>query len=167
MLLAITVSVVVVLWQAGKAPTGDHSFGNNQTTTVHVDAGGSKSIYTNPPSGGNIRCTAHGDHEQPAMRPYLASSIGQWGAVFSFTVKHGGDYTISCFGPSDARYAVGEYITVDEFNDLFRALFWGIGAGVVLVIAGVVTLIVTAVRRGRAKPPARPMQYPQQWPPRY
>ena len=77
--------------------------------------------------------------------------MGQWRAVFSFTVKKAGDYAISCSGPSDARYAVGEYIRVSEFNDLFRALFWGIGAGFVLVVAGIVTLIVTAVRRARAK----------------
>jgi len=68
-LLGITVSVVVVIRQAGKAPTDDHGFGNNQTTTVHVDAGGSKAIYTNAPEGSEISCTARGVGLKPPVSP--------------------------------------------------------------------------------------------------
>ncbi|MBW0016826.1 MAG: hypothetical protein JO236_04670 [Mycobacterium sp.] len=165
-LVAIGVSVFVVVWQTSKAPTDDHGFGNTQATMVHVDAGGSKAIYTTAPSGSNIRCTAYSHQEEPPIRPYLTSTVGKWRAQSSFTVKQGGNYRISCSGPADARYAVGEFITTEQFNRLFLALFLGIGGGGVMVLAGLVVVLVTAARRGRAKRQAMPMQYPQQWPPR-
>lgn len=166
-LIAIGTVVAVILFAvflsrvAGKTPTADHTFGNNQSTTVHLDAGGSKSIYVTNTNAGKIKCTATGtggQHGYMHDQDFGFILTSQWRALSYFTVRSGNDYTISCSGPSDVRYGVGEYIGPEQFTNLF----WGIGAGVVLVIAGIGTLIATGVRRAVAAPPPSPMQYPQQ-----
>ncbi|QSE84751.1 hypothetical protein [Rhodococcus koreensis] len=172
-LVAITASVVFAVQLTGRAPTDDHSFGNDQATMVHVDAGGSKTIYTdtmytNTTSDSSIRCSVSAAKPFPTREDtlYLSRShfnipVTQWRPAFSFTVKDSGDYTISCSGaPSDVRYGIGGYVTAGEFTYLLLA----IGTGVVLVIAGIVTVIVTMVRRARVNQPP-PMHYPPQWPP--
>ncbi|MFC9549763.1 hypothetical protein ACFTWF_02815 [Rhodococcus sp. NPDC056960] len=175
-LVAIAASVVFAVQLTGRAPTDDHSFGNDQATVVHVAAGGSKTIYTNTmytntTSDSNIKCTVvRADKPFPTREdtPHLSRShfnipVTQWRPAFSFTVKDGGVYTINCSGaPSDVRYGIGEYVTAGQFAYLLLA----IGTGIVLVIAGIATLIATAVRRAGANRPPPPMQYPPQRPPR-
>lgn len=155
---AIALIVAFLAQVAGKVPTSDHSFGNNGSTTVHVDAGGSKSIYvTNTSSKANINCTIFGNNpnpgpgDVPVLRRYNFDAIptSPWRARFYFKVKDGGNYRISCYGPSDVRYGVGEYVGVE----LFTGLFFGIAAGVVLATAGVATFTITAIRRANRSPP--------------
>jgi hypothetical protein len=149
--VGIAFVVVFLVQVTGKVPTDDHTFGNNQRTGVHVDAGGSKSIYViNPHSGPpptSIQCRVLGDpaHPIPYVRRYNFDFIptSQWRAQFYFKVKDGGNYTVSCSGPSNVRYGVGEYVGVEQFTPLF----WAIAAGVVLAIAGFATFVVTTVRR--------------------
>ncbi|AKN15609.1 hypothetical protein MHAE_12208 [Mycobacterium haemophilum DSM 44634] len=145
-IVAISLVAVFLFQVTSKVPTRDHAFGNNQATTVHVNAGGSKSIYTNFASHANIRCTVRGDHAQrifPAGEDFGFIPTSLWRARLFFKVKDSGNYTIRCSGPPDVYYGVGDYVGVDQFI----GLYWGIGAGVALAAVGVATLIISTVRR--------------------
>jgi hypothetical protein len=149
-LVAISALVVFLVQVTGRLPTDDHSFASNQNTKVHVDPGGRKSIYyTNPPSGPppkSIGCSVRDENGQrinATRYDFDFIPTSQWRAQFYFSVKVGGNYTVSCSGPSDIRYGVGDYVGVEQFI----ALIWAIVAGVVLGIAGFVTFIITTVRR--------------------
>jgi hypothetical protein len=150
------------------APTADHEFVGHGTTTVHIDAGASKTIYANmstPQSG--TTCTARGTQgeRKPTLTPYSSNfTVNQWRAMFTLTVQDGGDYSISCSGPPNAGYGVGEHISGSQFADSFVGLFVVGGISGAVVIAGIVVLVVTGFRRSRSTPqPPLPNQ-PQQWP---
>lgn len=160
----ITAFVVALVQITGQAPTDDHTFANNEATTVHIDAGASKAIYVTPTTtDANITCTARNlqGPANPDLSPYHSNlTVNQWRALFTLTVHDGGDYTISCSGPADARYGVGEHISSGEFAYPFIAA----GTGIAVFIAGIVVLIVTAIRRHLSTRRA-PLPYPpQQWP---
>ncbi len=149
-------------------PTDDHTFGNHGTTTVHIDAGASKTIYaTKTTPYRDITCTARGTQGQqkPTLTQYHSDlTINQWRALFTLTVQDGGDYTISCAGPPDAGYGVGDHISGSQIARPIVGPFVAAGIGGAVVIAGIVVLIVTGIRRSRSTPqPPLPNQ-PQQWP---
>jgi hypothetical protein len=145
----VTLFVVVLIQLMGRAPSDQHTFGNDEAMTVHVDAGASKTIYLRTLSGGDERCTASPDAGQrkPELSPYSAKvTLKNWRALFTLSVQDGGDYTIRCSGPADARYGVGEHISARDIAYPFIA----IGAAAPVVIGGIVVLIVTFVRRRRS-----------------
>jgi hypothetical protein len=150
------------------APTQDHTFGNRGTATMHIDAGASKTIYvTKATPHSNITCTARGTHgeQKPTLTEYRSDlTVNQWRALFTLTVQDDGDYTISCEGPSNGRYGVGEHISGGQIARPIVGPLVAAGIGSAVVIAGVVVLIVTAIRRSRsaARPPFP--NKPQQWP---
>jgi hypothetical protein len=150
------------------APTADHAFGNHGTTTVHIDAGASKTIYaTKSTPHSDITCTARGTEgeRKPTLTPYHSDlTVNQWRALFTLTVQDGGDYSISCSGPSDAGYGVGEHISGSQFANSFVGLFVVGGISGAVVIAGIVVLAVTGFRRSRSTPQPPPPNQPQQWP---
>jgi hypothetical protein len=148
---SITLFVVVLLHLMGRAPTDEHTFGNKEQTTVHLDAGASKTIYvTNRTYSPSSSCTAAsaGAGRDAHLSSYHAQvTLGNWRALFSLSAQNDGDYVISCSGPvSDARYGVGDHISTGDI----AYPFMGIGAGAPFVIAGIVVLIVTGVRRSRS-----------------
>lgn len=144
----ISVFFVTLLQVTGQAPTNDHTFGNGETTTVHIDAGTSKTIYvtTDTSEAQRIACVAQDRGQHRQLSPYHAEvTVNQWRAVSTLTAPAGGDYTISCSGPPDARYGIGGHISSGNFAGPFAAA----GTGVAVFIAGIVTLIVTAIHRNR------------------
>jgi hypothetical protein len=157
--VAITLTIVFLVQVTSKVPTSDHSFGNNQATTVHVNAGESKSIYiAYTTSDSNINCKIFGNkpYPRPGDVPYLRRynfdfiPTSVWRARFYFQAKDGGDYRITCSGPPDVRYGVGEYVGAEKF----MLLFSGIAVGIVLGISGFATVIITALRRAtQPRPP--------------
>lgn len=165
--LVITLVVVGLNQVARKAPTHENSFANGQTVRVHVDAGGSRTIYantmyTNTGADASMKCSVYSVKPNPGPqdavsvnRTHFNIPITQWRPEFSFTVRESGDYAVRCAGaPGDVRYAVGEYLTAGQFAYAFA----GIGVGMALTVAGIATLIVTAARRTGPQPP--PIQYP-------
>lgn len=150
------------------APTADHTFGNKGTTTVRIDAGASKTIYvTQRTPRRNLTCTARGTEGQrkPTLTEYRSDvTVNQWRALFTLTVQDAGEYSISCSGPSDASYGVGEHVTGSQVAHSVVGVFVVGGIGAVFVIAGLIVLAVTGIRRSRsARQPTIPAQ-PQQWP---
>jgi hypothetical protein len=150
-IVGITIFVVVLIQLMDRAPTDDHSFGNNESTTVHIDAGASKTIYvTNSTFSPSMSCTAANASGglNPNLSPYSGSvTLANWRALFTVSAQEGGDYVISCKGSvSDARYGVGEHITVSEI----AYPFLGAAAGAPFIIAGIAVFIVTFVRRSRS-----------------
>ena len=148
---SITLFVVVLLHLMGRAPTDEHTFGNEEQTTVHLDAGASKTIYvTNGTYSPGSNCTAASASggPNPDLGSYNAKvTLGNWRALFSLSAHTDGDYVISCSGPvSDARYGVGDHISAGDI----AYPFMGIAAGVPFVIAGIAVLVVTGVRRSRS-----------------
>jgi hypothetical protein len=148
---SITLFVVVLLHLMGRAPTDEHTFGNKEQTSVHLDAGASKTIYVttgtySPSSTCTVASTDGGPNRD--LRSYNATvTLGNWRALFSFSAQNDGDYVISCSGPvSDTRYGVGDHISAGDI----AYPFMGIGAGAPVVIAGIAVLIVTGVRRSRS-----------------
>jgi hypothetical protein len=146
----ITLFVVVLIQLTNRAPADDQAFGNNAATTVHVDAGETKSIYVTPTTAYGS-CTARdpaGQHT-PDLIPYNSNfTLNSWREVFTLTARESGDYTVSCSGPQGARYGVAEDVTGTQFAYPFIAA----GIGIAVFIAGIVVIIVTAVRRISAKP---------------
>jgi hypothetical protein len=148
---SITLFVVVLVHLMGRAPTDDRAFGNNERTTVHVDAGASKTIYvTNRTYSPSTSCTAASADAgpNPDLSPYGASVIlSNWRALFAISAQNGGDFVISCSGPvSNARYGVGDHIAAGDI----AYPFMGIGAGAPFIVAGIAVLIVAFVRRSRS-----------------
>lgn len=148
--LAIALFGVLVIQVTGKAPSDENSFGNNETKSVHVDAGNVKSVYYYTTHSGvkpdSIRCTLMGEPHKPA--PYLNRDDftfipSHWRTRYAFKATYSGNYAIKCSGSPDIRYGVGEYLS----NNRFFSLFLGMGAGAVLVVAGFIALIVTTARR--------------------
>ncbi|OBI79903.1 hypothetical protein [Mycobacterium asiaticum] len=151
-----------------RAPTSEHTFGNKGSTNVSIDAGASKTIYvTQRTPRSNITCTARGTAGQrkPTLTEYQSNvTINQWRALFTLTVQDGGDYSVSCSGPSEAGFGVGDHVTGGQVAHSVAGVFVAAGIGGVFVIAGVIVLAVTAFRRSRsARQPVFPPQ-PQQWP---
>jgi hypothetical protein len=148
--LAIALFVVLVVSVTGKAPSDAQSFGNNESKTVHVDAGNLKSVYYtthhSKESVDSIHCTVWSDPHQP--RTYLNRDDftfvpSHWRARYAFKANYSGDYQIKCSGPPNVRYGVGEYLS----NTKFFSVFLGIGAGAALAAVGFVALVVSTVRR--------------------
>ena len=158
----VTLFVVLLIQLTNRGPDDNHAFGNNTATTVHVDAGESKTIYVSPTMAqGAISCTARDDKGQKTadLIPYSSSlTFNHWRAAFTLSPPDGGDHMISCLGPADARYGIADHVGVVEFAYPFVAA----GAGIAIFVAGVVVVIVTAVRHIRARPKPRPTP-PQQW----
>jgi hypothetical protein len=145
-LVAISALLVFLVQVTGRLPTDDHSFANNQSTTAHMDAGEFKSIYYTSPASGTpsnpIGCSVRDPQARRIDATqydfgFIPTSV--WQGEFYFEAKDAGDYTVSCSGPSDIRYGVGEYVDVDEFT----ALIWAIVVGVVLVIAGFAAFVLS------------------------
>jgi hypothetical protein len=143
---------VLLVHLLNRGPVDDHAFGNNSATTVHIDAGESKTVYVTPTAAyGYITCTARDDKGKKTadLIPYSSRlTFNQWRAAFTLSPPHDGDFMISCLGPADARYGIADHIGVVEFASPAVAA----GVGLVVFVAGVVVVIATAVRRVRAKP---------------
>jgi hypothetical protein len=92
--------------------------------------------------------------------PYTTEfTLNKWRQVFTLTAQDGGDYSVSCTGPPDARYGVAEDITASQFARPFIAA----GVGGAFFLAGIVIIIVTVVRQISARPkpvPYQPQPYP-------
>ncbi|MBV9514356.1 MAG: hypothetical protein JO280_10010, partial [Mycobacteriaceae bacterium] len=135
----------VILTAYGAAPTDAQTFGNNGSTTVHIDVGASKTIFVAPQDiSGQVHCTARGGSPAngPEITPYKSNiGVNQWRAAFTLTVHDSDDYAISCTGPAGARFGVGDHVAGSDIVYPFIA----VAVGGVLVIAGLVIVIVTAV----------------------
>ncbi len=158
-LVAISAVLVFLVQVTGRLPSDEHSFANNQSTTVHMGAGEFKSIYYTSPASGTpsnpIGCSVR-DHQgqrvDATQYDFGFIPTGHWQGEFYFEAKDAGDYTVNCSGPSDIRYGVGDYVDVAEFT----ALIWAIIAGVVLVIAGFVAFALSTFRGPEPPPPPPP-----------
>jgi hypothetical protein len=156
----ITLFVVSLIQLTDHAPRDNQAFGNNEATTVHVDAGTAQSIYVTP-ADGNVNCTGRDvlDRQPPNLIPHASGlTLNHWQQLFTLTVPESGDYTISCSGPAGTRYGIAENVTGTQF----AAPFIAAGVGAVVFGAGLLIIIVTAVRHisARPKPPL-----PQPWRP--
>jgi hypothetical protein len=148
---SVTLFVVALIQLTGRAPADEHTFGNKESTTVHIDADASKTIYvTNGTFSRTMSCTAANASGgvNPDLSPYSGNlTLNNWRALLTVSARVGGDYRISCSGPvSDARFGVGEHISAGEI----AYPFIGAVVGAPFVIGGIVVLVVTAVRRSRA-----------------
>jgi hypothetical protein len=153
----ITLFVVALVQLMDRAPADNHTFANNGSTTAHIDAGASKTVYvTNSTFSPSMSCTAANASGgvNPGLSPYGANiTLANWRALFTVSAHDDGDYVISCSGPvSDARFGVGDHISGGEI----AYPFIGAAVGGVFVVAGIVVLSVTVVRRSRS---ARPELY--------
>jgi hypothetical protein len=147
---SVTLFVVALIQLTGRAPADENTFGNNDSTTVHVNAGASKTIYvTNGTFSRSMSCTVANASGgvNPDLSPYSGQlTLDNWRALFTVSAQDGGDYRVSCSGPvSDARFGVGEHISAGDI----AYPFIGAAAGVPFIIAGFVVLVVTVVRRSR------------------
>jgi hypothetical protein len=166
----ITLFVVSLIQLTNRAPAADHAFANNASTTVHIESGQAQAIYVTPTTAyGDINCTARdtqGQHK-PDLIPYDSEfTLDEWRQVFTLTVPETGDYTVSCSGPSDARYGVAQDVSATQFAVPFIAA----GGGVVVFGVGLLIIIITVVRHVSARPkrppyPPQPYSYPPPQPP--
>ncbi len=148
----IALIVVYLLQVAHSVPSPEHTFGNNQGTSVHVDAGVSKSVYfSGNTAARTVNCKIFGNNpspkpgDVPSLRRYSFDFIpnSRWRARYYFQAKQSDYYRIICSGPADVRYGVGEYVGSDRFTPLFSAM----GASVALAMTGLALIFLTAVRR--------------------
>jgi hypothetical protein len=147
---SVTLFVVALSQLTARAPGDENTFGNNESTTVHIDAGASKTIYvTNRTFSRSMSCTVANASGgvNPDLSPYSGQlTLNNWRALFTVSAQDSGDYRVSCSGPvSDARFGVGEHSSASEI----AYPFIGAAAGAPLFIAGFVVLVVTVVRRSR------------------
>src|SRR5262245_35646164 len=89
--VAAAFAVIFIVQITGKLPINDHSFGSNQSTTLQINAGESKSVYytnTPAPSSPSIHCDVRGDPGKHT--PHLTSNdfhfipTASWRAKYSF-----------------------------------------------------------------------------------
>ncbi len=158
-LVAIAALVVFLVQVTGRLPNDDRSFTNNQSTTVHMDAGEFKSIYYTSPTSETpsnpIGCSVRdpeGHRIVPTQYDFGFIPTSVWQGEFYFEAKDAGDYTVSCSGPSDIHYGVGDYVDVAEFT----ALIWAIAVGVVLIVAGFAAFVLSTFRGPEPPPPPAP-----------
>ncbi|GBE65223.1 hypothetical protein MFM001_16850 [Mycobacterium sp. MFM001] len=135
----------------GKQPPSEHTFGSGESTTLHMNAGGTNVVFiANADTGARHR--VHCDVTPGvgvAMTNYTGDmTVNQWKAYFTITASRSGDYTVSCTGSSSDKFGVGGDLRMGEFVGAFLA---GLG-GLALMAVGVLTLVLTAVlRRRRAR----------------
>ncbi|MBP2453748.1 hypothetical protein [Mycolicibacterium lutetiense] len=134
------------------APDAEHTFGNGETTTVHFDAGETKTIFVaNPGENHHVRCnvrTRTGSDDDIKMDNYDGTlTINQWQAVFTVTVQKASDYAVTCKGTASDEFGVGGDA---KPASLVGGIFAMLGGGF-LGFLGIVTLIVTAILRRRRR----------------
>ncbi|WP_156746138.1 hypothetical protein [Mycobacterium sp. 1423905.2] len=146
-----------------RVPTDVEVFSEGQRSMLRVRAGETKSIYAKGAAGQDVRCSVFA---APLPTPDLSPDDfplrpTPWRAVYHFTPAAEGNYAVSCTGPADARYAVGQYVAAEQFT----APLVGIAAGAVLVIAGTVVLVRTALQKPTDRAAKEPQPQPTSPPP--
>ncbi len=132
----------------GKQPRTEHTFGSGESTTLHIDAGGTNVVFiANADTGARhrVHCGVT-PGVGVAMTNYNGDlTLNQWKAYFTITASQSGDYTVSCTGSSSDTFGVGGDLHMGDFVGAFVA---GLG-GLALMSVGVLTLVLTAVLRRR------------------
>ena len=98
-----SVGIAMVVNSIGRQPTGEHTFGAGESTTVHIDAGETKVVYVanaTAAGGHRVHCAATGgDSGSIEMKQYQGSlNLNQWDATFTVSPSQSGDYTIRLHG---------------------------------------------------------------------
>ncbi|MUL81113.1 MULTISPECIES: hypothetical protein [unclassified Mycolicibacterium] len=135
-----------------KLPSVEHTFGNDEMTVVHFDAGESRVIFVSSAGKDHqVHCdvaTRTGSDDEAEIKNYDGGlTLGEWQAVFTVTAQQSADFAVTCQGHASDKFGVGG-------NAKPTAVIGGVFAvlsGGFLCTVGIVALIVIAVLRHRRR----------------